>query len=55
MADCSSMIERNTPNFNRRLVSLAKNPSAALSQEADVGVKWEIQRGGARFLHEPEL
>jgi hypothetical protein len=26
MADCSSIMERNTPNFSRRLVSLAKNP-----------------------------
>ena len=28
-----------------RLVSLAKKASTALSQEADVGVKWKVQRG----------
>jgi hypothetical protein len=28
------------PRFNRRFVSLAKKPSTALSQDADVGVKW---------------
>ena len=39
------MMDRNTPNLSRRLVSLAKNPSIALSQEADVGVKWKVQRG----------
>ena len=26
-------------------MSLAKNPSTALSQEAEVGVKWKVQRG----------
>jgi hypothetical protein len=26
-------------------MSLAKKPSTALSQEADVGVKWKVQRG----------
>jgi hypothetical protein len=31
--------------LRRRLVSLAKNPSTAFSQEADVGVKWKLQRG----------
>jgi len=25
--------------------SLAKNPSTALSQDAEVGVKWNVQRG----------
>ena len=31
-------------------MSLAKNPSTALSQEAEVGVKWKVQRG---WLREP--
>ena len=31
--------------LNRRLVSLAKKPSTALSQDAEVGVKWNVQRG----------
>jgi hypothetical protein len=26
------------------LVRMAKNPSTALSQEAEVGVKWKVQR-----------
>ena len=38
MAACSSTIERNTPRLSRRLVSLAKKPSTALSQEHEVGV-----------------
>src|SRR5215204_6049595 len=33
-----STIEQNTPRLRRRLVSLAKKPSTALSQEAEVGV-----------------
>src|SRR5450631_1475663 len=45
MAACRSTIERKTPRFNRRFVSLAKNPSMALSQDAEVGVKWKVQRG----------
>src|SRR4051812_35532370 len=32
------------PRFSRRLVSLAKKPSMALSQEHEVGVKWKVQR-----------
>jgi hypothetical protein len=36
-----SKIDRNTPRFNRRLVSVAKKPSTALSHEQDVGVKWK--------------
>jgi hypothetical protein len=28
-----------------RFVSVAKKPSTALSHEADVGVKWNVQRG----------
>src|SRR5450631_305103 len=34
-----SKIEWNTPRFNRRLVSVAKNPSTAFSHEHEVGVK----------------
>ena len=45
MAAWSSTTERNTPRLRRRLVSLAKKPSTALSQEAEVGVKWKVQRG----------
>jgi len=30
--------DRNTPRLSRRLLSLAKKPSTALSQEADFGV-----------------
>ena len=33
------------PRCRRRLVSLAKYPSTAFSQDADVGVKWKVQRG----------
>jgi hypothetical protein len=33
-----------TPRLSRRRVSLAKKPSTALSQEAEVGVKWEWKR-----------
>jgi hypothetical protein len=33
-----STIDRKTPRFRRRLVSLAKKPSTALSQDAEVGV-----------------
>ena len=44
MVACSSTIEANTPRFSRRLVSLAKKPSTALSHEDEVGVKWKVQR-----------
>ncbi len=37
--------EQKTPRLRRRLVSLAKKPSTALSQDAEVGVKWNAQRG----------
>src|SRR5271154_6727359 len=37
--------EWKTPRFNRRRLSLAKNPSTALSQEHEVGVKWKTKRG----------
>src|SRR5690349_9010394 len=33
-----STIERKTPRLRRRLASLAKKPSTALSQDAEVGV-----------------
>src|ERR1700721_3531117 len=45
MAACKSTTDTKTPRFNRRLVSLAKKPSTALSQDADMGVKWNLQRG----------
>jgi len=37
--------EWKTPCFSRRRVSLAKKRSTALSQEQDVDVKWNFQRG----------
>jgi hypothetical protein len=53
MAAWRSMTERKTPRFNRRRLSLAKNPSTALSQEHEVGVKWKTKRvGGDRARHE---
>jgi len=45
IAACKSMTDRKTPRFNRLFVSLAKMPSTALSQDAEVGVKWKVQRG----------
>ena len=44
--DCSLKVgnHRNTPRLMRRLVSLAKKPSTALSQEHEVGVKWKVKR-----------
>ena len=44
MAAWRSTTERKTPRFKRRLVSLAKKPSTALSQEHEVGVKWKAKR-----------
>jgi hypothetical protein len=32
---------RKMPHLSRRPVSLVKKPSTALSQEAEVGVKWK--------------
>ena len=43
MASLSSWRDRNTPRLRRFWVSFAKKPSTALSQEADVGVKWKIE------------
>ena len=31
--------------LRRRLARVAKKPSTALSQEAEVGVKWKVHRG----------
>ena len=39
IAAWGSTTDRKTPRFNRRLESLAKKPSTALSHEQDVGVK----------------
>jgi hypothetical protein len=38
-----------TPGFRRRLVSLAKKVSTALSQEQEVGVKWPPPDGSGRL------
>src|ERR1039457_4073883 len=40
-----SKTDRNTPRLRRRRVSLAKKPSTALSQDAEVGGKWKAHRG----------
>lgn len=45
MAACRSAMERNTPRRRRRRVRAEKKVSTALSQELDVGVKWNTQRG----------
>src|SRR5438552_13664890 len=45
MAASRSATDRNTPRLRRRVVSLAKKPSTALSHDAEVGVKWKVQRG----------
>ena len=39
-----STSEWNTPRRRRRRVSLAKKPSTAFNQDAEVGVKWKLQR-----------
>ena len=41
MATYRSMTDRNTPRLRRWRVSLAKKPSTALSQDAEVGVRIE--------------
>ena len=46
----SSRTDRNTPRLRRRRVSLAKKPSTALSQDAEVGVKWNVHRGCRRAI-----
>jgi hypothetical protein len=45
MAACSSTIEQKTPRRSRRRVRAEKKPSTAFSHEAEVGVKWKVQRG----------
>ena len=40
-----SVTDRKTPRLSLRFVRVAKKPSTALSQEADVGVKWNVHRG----------
>ena len=45
MAAWRSATDRKMPRLRRRLVRVAKKPSTALSQEAEVGVKWNVQRG----------
>src|SRR5207302_7430799 len=45
MAVCSSTIEVKTPRLSRFRVSLANQPSTALAQEHEVGVKWKVTRG----------
>src|ERR1700689_2089874 len=52
MADWRSAAERKTPHFKRRRLSLAKNPSTALSQEHEVGVRGKRKRGGEPARHE---
>jgi hypothetical protein len=34
----------DTPRLGRRLVRIARKPSMVFSQEAEVGVKWKVQR-----------
>jgi hypothetical protein len=41
----SSAIERKTPRRMRCRVIFEKKLSTALSQEAEVGMKWKVQRG----------
>ena len=45
MAAWRSVTDRKTPRLRRRLVRTAKKPSTALSHDAEVGVKWNVQRG----------
>jgi hypothetical protein len=51
IAACKSTTDRKMPRFNRLFVSLAKKPSTALSQDADVGVKWNVQMPGQPLAH----
>jgi hypothetical protein len=50
IAVCGSTIEVKTPRLRRCRVSLANQPSTALAQEHEVGVKVE---GEARMAGEP--
>src|SRR5262245_61698405 len=45
IAFLSSWTERKTPRLRRRLERSANKPSTALSQDAEVGVKWRTKRG----------
>src|SRR6516165_9509349 len=45
IATCRSTTERKTPRRMRCRVILEKKFSTALSQDAEVGVKWKVQRG----------
>ena len=47
MASCRSATERKTPRLRRRVVSLAKKPSTALSQDAEVGVRPSNVKAGS--------
>jgi hypothetical protein len=38
-------LDRKTSGLRPRLVRMAKKPSTALSHEAEVGVKWNVERG----------
>src|SRR5258707_10370833 len=53
IAASSSSTDRNTPRLRRRLVSLAKKPSTALSQDARGGCEVECPAGmpGQPFLY----
>ena len=45
MAALRSSTDRKTPRWRRWRVSLAKKVSTALGQDAEVGVKWQVQQG----------
>src|ERR1700730_12955573 len=47
MASSSSATDLKTPRRILPRVIVEKYPSTALSQEADVGVKWKVHRGCA--------
>jgi hypothetical protein len=42
MASCRSTTDWKTPRLRRWRLSFAKTPSTALSQDAEVGVKWNV-------------
>jgi hypothetical protein len=46
IAVCRSAIEGNTPRRMRWWIILEVKFSTALSREAEVGVKWNVRRGG---------
>src|SRR3954466_4747469 len=53
MAAWRSTMPLKTPRLSRCLVSLAKKPSTALSQEAEVGGKWKWNEDAARARRAP--